>query len=251
MIIQMMSQRQIKIVSIAFLLIYSCEDKLDEIVDFERENSLGQNLSLQNITLDENNITIKCLEAEVGETAIVQGKEYTVVNEGQLRQMVDNDKDVSCVCTSKISDMSSLFENKLKFNQDISSWDTSNVNNMENMFSHAESFNQDIGNWDTSNVKSMAQMFSNTPFNKDIGGWETSNVTSMSGMFYSAYSFNQPIGNWETSNVTNMGFMFTFTLFDQDLSGWCVSRILTEPLNFSLLSSLKESNKPIWGTCQD
>ena len=234
----MIIQRQIKIVSIVFLLIYSCENKLDEIVDFERENSLGQNLSTQNIILDENNITIKCLMAEIGETAIVQGKEYTVVNEGQLREMVDNDEDVSCVCTSKISDMSSLFENKLKFNQDISSWDTSNVNNMENMFSLAESFNQDIGNWDTSNVKY-------------IGGWETSNVTSMSGMFYSAYSFNQPIGNWDTSNVNNMGFMFTFTLFNQDLSGWCVSRILSEPLNFSLLSSLKESNKPIWGTCQD
>lgn len=202
------------------------------------------------IYLDDNGVTIKAYDwSIVGDVGTVDGKKYTVVNEGQLREMVDNDEDVNCVCTSKISDISSLFENKLKFNQDIISWDTSNVNNMENMFSHAESFNQDIGNWDTSNVKSMAQMFSNTPFNKDIGGWETSNVTNMSGMFYSAYSFNQPIGKWETSNATNMDFMFTFTLFNQDLSGWCVSRILSKPLNFSLLSSLQESNKPIWGTC--
>ena len=251
MIIKITNQRVIKIVSILFLLIYSCEDKLDETIDFERENIFDQNIFTQNIILDENNITIKCSEAEIGETSIVQGKEYTVVNEAQLREMVDNDEDVSCVCTSKITDMNSLFENKLKFNQDIGSWDTSNVNNMENMFSLAESFNQDIGKWDTSNVKSMAQMFSNTPFNKDIGDWETTNVATMSGMFYSAYTFNQPIGNWETSNVTNMGFMFSFTLFNQDLSTWCVKRISSEPYNFSFLSSLSESNKPIWGTCQD
>ena len=82
----------------------------------------------------------------------------------------------------KITDMNSLFENKLLFNQDIGSWDTSNVTDMENMFSLAESFNQDIGSWDTSSVKSMAQMFSNTPFNYDIGSWDTSNVVNMSGM---------------------------------------------------------------------
>tara|TARA_Y100000389_G_scaffold48648_1_gene43951 strand:- start:27 stop:758 length:732 start_codon:yes stop_codon:yes gene_type:complete len=234
-----------------YFVVVSCDEKLDENLSFNREISFEESIPKQNILLDENNITIKCSDAMIGETSTIQGKDYTVLNEAQLREMIENDKDVSCVCTSKINDMSSLFENKLNFNQDIGSWDTSNVNNMENMFSLAESFNQDIGNWDTSNVKSMARMFSNTPFNKNIGGWDTSNVINMTGMFYSAYSFNKPIKDWETSNVTNMGFMFSFTLFNQDISDWCVGRISTEPYNFSFLSSLIESNKPVWGSCPD
>ena len=234
---------------IFFLLLSSCEDKVDESLIFDIESPVGVNLSEQKIFLDENNVTVKCFEAEVGSTATVNGKEYTVVDETILREMVENDEDVSCVCTSKIKDMNSLFENKLLFNQDIGSWDTSKVTDMENMFNLAESFNQDLGSWDTSNVKSMAQMFSNTPFNYYIGGWNTSNVVNMSGMFYSAYAFNKPLENWDTSNVTDMSFMFTFSIFNHNLSGWCVTKISTEPNNFSFLSSLSEKYKPLWGEC--
>jgi surface protein len=241
--------RRIIILASMVLFLFSCEDKVDEPLIFDSENHLDEGISEQNISLDENNITVKCLEAEVGATATINGKEYTVVDETILREMVENDEDVSCICTSKITDMNSLFENKLLFNQDIGSWDTSNVTDMENMFSLAESFNQDIGSWDTSSVKSMAQMFSNTPFNYDIGSWNTSNVVNMSGMFYSAYTFNQPLENWDTSNVTDMSFMFTFSIFNQNLSGWCVTKISSEPYNFSFLSSLIEKNKPLWGEC--
>ena len=216
--------RRIIILASMVLFLFSCEDKVDDKLIFDSENHLDEGISEQNISLDENNITVKCLEAEVGATATINGKEYTVVDETILREMVENDEDVSCICTSKITDMNSLFENKLLFNQDI-------------------------GSWDTSSVKSMAQMFSNTPFNYDIGSWNTSNVVNMSGMFYSAYTFNQPLENWDTSNVTDMSFMFTFSIFNQNLSGWCVTKISSEPYNFSFLSSLIEKNKPLWGEC--
>ena len=47
--------------------------------------------------------------------------------------------------TSEVTDMSSLFYNKRKFNANISHWNTSNVTNMSYMFCDAL-FNQDIRN---------------------------------------------------------------------------------------------------------
>ena len=46
------------------------------------------------------------------------GKQNTLVS------MISNGDDVSCVCTSGITNMQ-LFQNNQNFNQDISSWDTS------------------------------------------------------------------------------------------------------------------------------
>jgi plastocyanin len=37
--------------------------------------------------------------------------------------------------------------------------------------------------------------------------------------------------------------------FNQNLSGWCVTNITSEPIPFSDLSPLSNTNKPLWGTC--
>ena len=68
------------------------------------------------------------------------GNKYIVVDEQTLRARVNNGSDVSCVCTSKVTNMSLLFKDKSNFNGDISSWDTSNVINMQKMFQSATSF---------------------------------------------------------------------------------------------------------------
>ena len=94
------------------------------------------------IYLDTNGITIKCPTANVSETAVIGGKEYVVVDEASLRTRANNADDLTCVCTSQVTDTSSLFYNKTSFNQDISSWDTSNVTNMRELFRNATSFNQ-------------------------------------------------------------------------------------------------------------
>ena len=124
--------------------------------------------------------------------------------------------------TANVTDMSSAFYNRQKFNQDIGGWETGNVTDMRRMFYGATAFNQDIGDWETGNVTDMEWMFySNTAFNQDIGGWDTGNVTDMVAMFRGARAFNQDIGGWETGNVTNMRGMFhTASAFNQDIGGW-------------------------------
>ena len=183
------------------------------------------------IYLDENGVTIKCYEwGEVGDTGIINNIIYKVVDETMLRQMVQNEEDVTKVCTTKVADMSSLFIGNLfsmetnPFNQDISSWDVSNVTDMNVMFL-LSSFNQDISSWDVSGVTSMIGMFSYTPFNQPISNWDVSSVINMSNMFNFS-QFNQPIGNWNVSNVTTMVGMFTVSSFDQPIGDWDVSSVL-------------------------
>lgn len=176
--------------------------------------------------------------------------------------------------TSKVTNMQSMFNSAISFNQPIGNWNTSSVTNMIEMFSFAKSFNQPIGNWDTSkvtntyemffyatsfnqpigawntsNVKSMYRMFAgNTVFNQPIGNWNTANVQNMALMFYDAESFNQPIGNWNTSSVTTMESMFdTALVFNQPIANWDTSKVTNMGKMFSAALGF---NQPIgnWNT---
>jgi surface protein len=172
------------------------------------------------IFLAANGVTIKCPDAEVGDKGTINGKEYTVVDEAKLRDMVSKDEDVTCVCTSKVTNMSYLFQAvgfdsqttlplESNFNQNIGSWDTANVTDMAGLFIRSTAFIQNIGSWNTSAVTDMGFMFNGaSSFNQDIGDWDTATVTDMDGMFSGATAFNQDIGNWNTSAVTNMSQMF-------------------------------------------
>jgi surface protein len=125
------------------------------------------------VYLGENGITIKaCESANVGDVGTVNGVEYTVVSELNLRQRIINNADISSVCTSRVTDMEKFF-----YQNDV--------------------FNQDISSWDVSNVISMSQMFEESVFNQDISNWDVRNVTDMYSMFKNNSAFNQPIGRLE------------------------------------------------------
>ena len=70
--------------------------------------------------------------------------------------------DINTWNVSKISDFSSLFEDKSTFNSDISNWDVSNGNNFSRMFYSASDFNQDICDWDVSNGTDFSGMLAHT-----------------------------------------------------------------------------------------
>ena len=177
------------------------------------DQTITANFVKLDIYLAENGVTVKCPDANVGDTGTVNDKVYTVVNEAQLREMISKDEDVTCVCTSKVTSMTYL--------------------------SQAVGFDP---------MKN--DLVENRIFNQEIGSWDTAAVTNMEGMFYAATAFNQNIGGWNVSNVTGMINMFRDALaFNQNLSGWCVSNFQYPPGSFSTSSALTDANKPVWGTC--
>jgi len=205
--------------------------------------------------LDSNGVTVKCPNAAVGDTGVINGITYTKRDRDALiLELSDQDWNaVETSCISGITDLSYLFyDYPNPFTGDISSWDTSSVTDMSSMFYNASSFNQNIGNWNTSKVTTMNRMFTYaSSFDQDIGGWDTSNVAIMEFMFGYTDSFNQDIGSWDTSNVINMNSMFyNAAVFNQDLSGWCVSYFFRQPDSFSTgANNWILDHQPVWGTC--
>jgi surface protein len=198
------------------------------------------------IYLADNGITIKaCDDANVGDTGVINGITYTVVDEAMLREMVENEQDVTKLATTKVTDMKFMFYENSTFNQPIGNWDVSNVTNMAYMFRDnsptGSTFNQPIGNWDVSNVTDMKFMFDNSTFNQPIGNWDVSSVTYMAYMFYNS-TFNQPIGNWDVSNVTSMASMFYNSTFNQPIGNWDVSNVTNMGGMFTIATPF---NQPI------
>ncbi|EOI7704493.1 BspA family leucine-rich repeat surface protein [Campylobacter jejuni] len=131
--------------------------------------------------------------------------------------------------TSKITDMSYLFENSTRTDfSGIEKWDVSSVRDMTGMFENCTSFNQDISSWDVSGVKDMSFMFLDCyAFNQDLSSWDVRNIEDMSCMFLGCKTFNQPLGDWDVSKVENMSWMFeNCTSFNQDISSWNVGRVV-------------------------
>ncbi len=191
---------------------------------------------------------IKCPEGSPGIVGMLNNKRVEVVDRSLLIKRRDENADLSCLCTSIVTDMTELFaDNFPEFNQDITSWDLSNVTSTRDMFRKAYKFNQPIGNWDVSKVEDMAGMFffaenfnqnlskwnvSNVKkmhymfreaktFNGDISTWNVAKVDNFYSMFLNAWQFNQPIGNWNTKSGVDFGDLFWWARsFNQPLKNW-------------------------------
>ncbi len=164
--------------------------------------------------------------SHVGDKYTLEDTTYTIVDNASLKTWAATDQ-TNAVCTSLVTDMSSLFRGKTTFNQDISSWDVSSVTDMGYMFYEASAFNQDIGDWNTSQVTTMSRMFLGaSAFDQDIGDWDVQNVTDMRSMFYGAREFNHDIGDWNMSNVRDIaGMFYEASAFNQDIGEWNVSNV--------------------------
>jgi hypothetical protein len=189
-------------------------------------------LSAQNFQLASNNKTITCDGASVNSTGVVNGKTYTKVNRSTLVTMITNGDDLSCVCTSGITNMASLFNNK-NTTYDISSWDTSDATNMQGIFQNSGSLaNSDPGYWDVSSLQdqnSVNNMFSDTDMTQDLSYWcfpssiPTQNSNNIWGN-NNAYRTNSSIrprwnGNCKTAKVaagSNSPATLTITSNDSD-----------------------------------
>ena len=223
--------------------------------EIEEKNS-KQSLKAHDITAPKES-SVKEKVATVKENVKRKFKYHPKTKEELLKLCRDESVYLGDIDTSKITDMSNLFEEihgrdfsgielwnvsnvknmeamfqNSDFNQNICSWDVSNVTNMCTMFACLVEFNQDISAWDVSNVKDMNSMFAYSSFNRDINSWNVSNVKDMCSMF--AYSsFNQDLSSWDVSNVTNMQGMFYRTPFNHDISSWDVSKVKDMSCMFS------------------
>ena len=223
---------------------YSSGDTLFQTTSHCFSNTTNES----NFYLDDNGVTVRCPNAKIGEKGTIQNKEYIAVNDDMLMSYFKSGYDPSCLCTSKVSSLESLFLDSVysegvisNSEYDISGWDTSNVISMYAVFHHAPyDFNQDISKWDVSSVRNFKLSFAITrtiddptqEFSADITGWDTGEGIIFDDMFRSFNAFNQDIGNWNLANALSTKGMFSFTQFNQDIGSWDVSKVRDMSLMF-------------------
>ena len=171
-----------------------------------------------------------------------------------IKELINNKiYDLNCIDTSKITDMSKLFwnklniTNKLNINVDVSKWNVSKVTNMSYMFYECEKFDCDLSKWDVSNVTNMRCIFSGcTRFKgKGLENWDVSNVENMHYMLIGCENLICDLSNWNVSNVKDMECMFyNCKKLNFDLSKWNINNVENIKDMFTYCTSLK--NKPSW-----
>lgn len=143
----------------------------------------------------------------------------------------DNADRINTWDVSNITNMQSMFNSCINFDEQLNEWNVSNVTNMSGMFQNCTLFDKPLNNWTTSNVTDMGNMFAQaTWFNQDLSSWDVGAVTSMQNMFIEAKHYNNggvSLNAWNVSQVGDMQKMFSATAFNQPINGWNVSNVYT------------------------
>ena len=187
-----------------------------------------------NVT-DMNNMFLASSSSNWGGTIIIQGLENLdtskVVNmSGMFQSCYASSLDLSNFDTSNVTDMSNMFykstANEIK---GLDKFDTSKVTTMARMFFQSRANSLDLSNFDTSKVTTMISMFSGSRASKiNINNWNTSNVTNMQSMFSESKATEiTGIESLDTSKVTNMSWMFNDSSSTKlDLSNFDTSNVI-------------------------
>lgn len=146
------------------------------------------------------------------------------------------------------------------------------LEDMSGLFDMANTIDKTLSNWDVPKIitlgkpKKMHRTFTNAfnygmftyevPAGKTVfGEMDVSMVTDFSYCFGNCYQVNPDIEDWNVSSATNMTGMFQIVVdwttdkWTRNLSKWCVSKITSEPANFSTNHPMSAAQKPVWGTC--
>ena len=116
--------------------------------------------------------------------------------------------------TSKSTSMQGMFQSYKNINVptiDLSKFDTSKVINMSSMFDRCSFVSLDLSSFNTGLVIYMEMMFNDCSAltELDLSSFNTSSVVSMNGMFYNCSALTTlDLSNFDTSSVVNMSAMF-------------------------------------------
>ena len=195
-------------------------------------------------------IDLNYIDASKIDTSKVEDMSFMFEGLNKLKEL-----DVSKWNTSKVENLSGIFQNTNSLTSlDVSKWNTSKVRNMRGVFYDSSNLeNIDVSNWDTSNVENMSWMFSGLRKiqSLNVDNWNTSKVKDMSYMFYTTYASplkTLNVSNWNTSKVTNMSHMFASSSVENlDVSKWDTSNVEDMSGLFQVLN-VKELDVSNWNT---
>jgi hypothetical protein len=155
-------------------------------------------------------------------------------------------RNISTWNTSKVTDMSYLFQNYPDFNENINEWNVTKVKDMEHMFSGCTKFDQPLDKWRMPVCINMFRTFMNCKkFNQDINDWDVSGAFNMAYMFENCEAFNRPLDKWVLHRIGVTHYMFKNCIaFNQPLNDWDQYLSNCNTNNMFLDCGISEENKP-------
>ncbi|WP_157142764.1 BspA family leucine-rich repeat surface protein [Brachyspira pilosicoli] len=113
-------------------------------------------------------------------------KKYKPQTKEELKKLIDDESIyLGDIDTSNIANMTELFRNSKRKNfEGIETWNTSKVTDMSLMFNNAQYFNHDLNSWNTENLKKINYMFLGASnFNKYPDKWNLDHIKEAYDVF--------------------------------------------------------------------